>query len=79
MAAEELPQVLENDYELRILRIPSVYFYGLWLWRRDDAWLIPAAPAPAALRPNSAYREAELIDRLRDLAKERALARDREG
>lgn len=63
--AERLPQVARADYELRLLRIPAVYFVALWLHRGDDDILVPMGDPPAGLKPNEPYGEAAVIAALR--------------
>jgi hypothetical protein len=67
-AAEQLDEVRERDFELRLLRIPSVYFVALWL-RSDSADLIlPLAPAPAGLEAGRRYTPDEILSVLRPRA-----------
>jgi hypothetical protein len=69
-AAERLPQVASADYELRVLRIPAVYFVALWLHGANDDILIPMGDAPAGLKRNEPYSEAAVIDALRGPAEQ---------
>jgi len=69
-AAERLPQVARADYELRLLRIPAVYFVALWLHRADDDILIPMGDPPAGLKRNEPYGEAAVIEALRGPAEQ---------
>jgi hypothetical protein len=45
-AAQALPQVAAADYELRLLRIPALYFMALWLHSSATDLLVPLAPSP---------------------------------
>jgi hypothetical protein len=45
-AAQALPQVAGTDYELRVLRIPALYFMALWLHSTAADLLVPLAPSP---------------------------------
>jgi hypothetical protein len=69
-AAERLPQVASADYELRVLRIPAVYFVALWLHGANGDILIPMGDAPAGLKRNEPYSEAAVIDALRGPAEQ---------
>jgi len=60
-----------RDFELRLLRIPSLYLIALWLHADDTDGLIPIAPAPAGLRAGATITEAELTATLRPLAEQR--------
>ena len=64
-AAERLPQVVRDDYELRLLRIPAVYFVALWLHGAKDDILVPMGQPPGGLKANDPYTEAQVIDALR--------------
>jgi hypothetical protein len=77
LGAEGLPQVKEGDYELRILRAPSLVLLAVWLHGVDDL-LLPVAPAPTKLREKVAYTEDELTKALRPLALLRMEVSDRE-
>jgi hypothetical protein len=65
-AAERLPQVEKADYELRLLKVPSVYLVALWLHGADEDILVPLGQPPAGLKKNKAYTEAGVIRALRD-------------
>jgi hypothetical protein len=68
--AERIEEVRENDYELRLLRIPSLYVVALWLHSEDDLFvLIP--PTPRRLVPYSVHSAEQLINALHGLASER--------
>lgn len=45
-AAQALPQVAAADFELRLLRIPALYFMALWLHSPTTDLLMPMAPSP---------------------------------
>ena len=64
-AAERLPQVDREDYELRLLKIPAVYFVALWLHGARGDILMPMGNPPGGLKPNEPYSEAQVIDALR--------------
>jgi hypothetical protein len=64
-AAERLPQVARADYELRLLKIPAVYFVALWLHGAKADILMPMGQPPGGLKANEPYTEAQVIDALR--------------
>lgn len=70
---ESWPAVAEGDYELRLLRLPAVYFMALWL--KDDAGdrdlIVPLEPAPAGIEAGRGYDAAELFGELRERARSR--------
>jgi hypothetical protein len=72
LVAHDLDAVKKRDYELRVLTIPSLYTFALWLRRDDDDILIPMSPAPSGLTANQPYDEATFTDGLRPLAEKRA-------
>ena len=59
-AAERLPQVAREDYELRLLKIPAVYFVSLWLHGAKDDILIPMGDPPGGLARRRDRRHARL-------------------
>ena len=67
-AAERLPQVARQEYELRLLKIPAVYFVALWLHAANDDILIPMGQPPGGLKRNEPYTEAAVVAALRDSA-----------
>ncbi|HXH39920.1 MAG TPA: hypothetical protein VNN08_14920 [Thermoanaerobaculia bacterium] len=69
--AEEQVRNAPRDFEVRLLRIPSLYLIALWLHASDTDGLIPIAPAPAGLVAGVAITEAELAATLRPLAEQR--------
>ncbi|MEA2414921.1 MAG: hypothetical protein QOI58_1578 [Thermoanaerobaculia bacterium] len=67
--AEGLPPVIERDYEVRILRIPTVFLYCVWLHSEGhDDLLLPCKPAPTPLVENNVLEPATIAAALRDLA-----------
>ncbi|HJQ40785.1 MAG TPA: hypothetical protein VKB93_26910 [Thermoanaerobaculia bacterium] len=62
---------LEGDYELRVLTIPSLYLFALWLHGENDV-VIPMDPAPTGLNANEPYNEVRLTEALRPLAERRS-------
>jgi hypothetical protein len=70
---EAWPAVVEGDYELRVLRLPALYFMGLWLKDEsgDDDLVVPLDPAPAGIEAGRGYDEKELLGALRERARSR--------
>jgi hypothetical protein len=66
-AAEKFPTVAKSDYELRLLKVPSVYLVALWLHGDDDI-LVPMASPPGGLKKNRAYSEGQVIKALSEIA-----------
>lgn len=59
--------------ETRILQIPGIYVFALWLKaiQNDDDLLIPMKPAPVALRARNAYARSEFESIVKPLAEAR--------
>jgi hypothetical protein len=70
--AEEDPD-LDDDYEIRVLRIPALYVMALWLKneRGGADVVIPLDPAPAPLEAERKYAPAELLSALAESARAR--------
>lgn len=64
-AAERLPQVARDDYELRLLKISAVYFVALWLHGAKDDILVPMGQPPGGLKANEPYTETQVLEALR--------------
>jgi hypothetical protein len=71
--AESLPAVAINDYELRLLDIPSLYVVCLWLHGNEDQ-LIPLPPSSHGLAPYKSYSDGEIAAALKGPATERLQA-----
>jgi hypothetical protein len=76
----------DNDFELRAMHIPALYFLALWLQPagKDDseaATLIPVSPAPAGIEANRPYAVLELFEILSQRARDLPIlaADDRSG
>jgi hypothetical protein len=69
--AEEHPELADGDYEIRLLRIPALYFTGLWLKSDQDGTdrVIPLDPAPADIEPGDIHAPAELLATLAEHAR----------
>ena len=59
---EQDTAVRANDYELRLLKIPSMHLVAVWLHhsQREDL-VFPIAPTPAAVAAHRRYTESELL------------------
>lgn len=68
--AENLPEVQGNEFELRLLDIPSLYVVSLWLHGEEDR-LLPLPPTNRALEPYRMYSGGEMAAALRGPAIER--------
>jgi hypothetical protein len=71
--AEADPDLSDRDYELRLLRIPALYFVALWLKddHNGDDVLIPLDPAPAPFEAGRKYRPDDVLAELASMARER--------
>jgi hypothetical protein len=71
--AEADPELANHDYEVRVLRIPALYFMGLWLKNEQGEAdvLIPLDPAPAPLEAGRKYTPTEALSALAEPARER--------
>lgn len=73
-AAEHLGFVARDDFEVRVLRVPALSLNALWLAGDRDTVedaLVPLSPTPAEILPGAPTRAAELLDKLRPLARRR--------
>ena len=73
--AEADPQLDDADYEVRLLRIPALYFTALWLKSEDGRTadvVIPLNPAPAPFEPGRKYAPAEIRYPLAEAARAHA-------
>jgi hypothetical protein len=79
--AEDDPDLSEGDYEIRLLRIPALYFVALWLRdeRGHDDVLVPLDPVPAPFEPGRSYRPDEVLSELAASARSRLEFDDVEG
>ena len=70
--AEEDPELADGDYEVRVLRIPALYFMGIWLKNEQGGQadvVIPLEPAPAGLVAGRSYAPGELLEILAERAR----------
>jgi hypothetical protein len=72
-AAERNPRFADGEYEVRVLRIPALYFMALWLKdeRGSSDVVIPLAPAPAPLEPGQPYTPEDVLSQLAPSARQR--------
>lgn len=71
LQAESLNEVIKNDYEARILRIPALYVMALWLHNKNDDILIPMPPTNEYLIAKKTYSRKEFFDTLNSAAQSR--------
>ena len=64
-AAEKLPQIKKQDYEVRSLGIAPLNFMAVWLHGRSDDIIIPLPPTFGRFNENQPYSESQVIKVLR--------------
>lgn len=72
--AEEDPELADGDYEVRVLRIPALYFMGIWLKNEQGGQadvVIPLEPAPPPLDSGRKYTPEEILSTLAEPARTR--------
>jgi hypothetical protein len=74
--AGKVDQVKANDFELRVFRIPELYFLAVWLHSADEDLLLPVRPFTKSLWDGDAFTEKQVVEALRPLAKIRAATPD---
>jgi len=76
--AEEDPELAKDNYEVRVLRIPALYFMALWLKHEQGGAdvLIPLDPTPVPLEAGRKYASAEILSELAELARTRLASDD---
>jgi hypothetical protein len=69
--ADQDPDLANDDYEIRVLRVPALYFMALWLKpdRGGDDLMIPLEPAPAPFDRQRKYAPDEILAALREAAR----------
>ncbi|MGZ8709867.1 MAG: hypothetical protein ACXW5U_13415 [Thermoanaerobaculia bacterium] len=77
--AERLREVQTSRYEIRILRVPSLWLDAVWLALQGRDLLIPIHDPPSPLKTDRTYGEQELVKALRPLAEQRAVMSDEES
>ena len=68
--------VQKGNYEMRLLRIPSLYFAALWLHASTDDLIFPIAPTPNELASQRIYTAAEILPNLMSAANAKRAAYD---
>lgn len=58
---KSLPDVETGDYELRLLKLNSLYLWAIWLVGERQL-IIPLDPAPGFVRAGQSYTEADLLN-----------------
>ncbi len=69
--AEQLPQIKEQDYELRRLDCPSVLFVAVWLHGKSDDIIIPLPDRGNRWHAYQPYSESEMIKLLQPEAEKK--------
>lgn len=71
--AEQDPATAEGNYEVRVLRVPALYFMALWLSgdSGEPDLVIPMDPAPEPFSPGERVSPDELMAHLAELARRR--------
>lgn len=77
IAAEKLDDVQRGEFELRLLRIPSVYLVAVWLHGDGTDLLLPLAPAPVGLEAGRVYGPQEVLEAIKSRAETAAALDDR--
>ena len=72
--AEQLPQIKEQDYELRRLDCPSILFVAVWLHGKSDDILIPLPPTGGRWNAYQLYSESQMIEWLQPESEKRLKA-----
>jgi hypothetical protein len=67
-SAESSGVVRDGDYEMRFLRVASLYFDAVWLHSATGNILIPICKGITGLRSGQAYSEGDVIKILQPLA-----------
>jgi len=57
----------QDDFELRLLAIPSLYLIALWLYGKTSVFVV-LPPAPKIFEPYGIYSASDLVDQLREPA-----------
>ena len=72
-SAEQDPRLAGGDYEVRLLRIPALYFMALWLKdnRGDGDVLIPLVPIPPPFDAGHTYPPGDVLSELAAEARKR--------
>lgn len=68
---EDLDEVKQRDFELRLLKVVALYTVALWL-QGDDDILVPMAQCHPALESGGRYSGVEFVERLREPAQQQA-------
>jgi hypothetical protein len=76
--AAKVENVRMSNYELRLLRVPELYLFTVWLHGEKDDILLPIRPFNRALEEldRETFSERQVVDALRPIAEVRAATRD---
>jgi hypothetical protein len=78
-ASREMPEVADDDLEVRLLTVPGLGLTALWLHGDTRDLLVPIAPAPDGVETGRQHDARELLASLTDQARERVeIGRDDE-
>jgi hypothetical protein len=58
-------RVQKQDYELRFLDAPAVYFISVWLHSKSDDIIVPLPPTYGEIEAYHLYNESDIIDLLK--------------
>ena len=70
-ASREMPEVADEDVEVRLLTVPGLNLTALWLHGDTRDLLVPIAPAPAGVEAGRQHDARELLESLTEQARER--------
>jgi hypothetical protein len=62
--AESLPEVINDNFEARFLKIPAVGFTAIWLYRNGQNLIVPVTGGGDALVPRHVFTELETTQAL---------------
>jgi hypothetical protein len=74
--AEELKEVRDADFELRLLEVPGLSIAALWLHAEGQDLLMPIPPVRRGMKPYRVYTEEELLRLVGGAAVKRLQIRD---
>jgi hypothetical protein len=69
--AEQLPQIKEQDYEVRRLDCASILFVAVWLHGKSDDIIIPLGATFGRWNALQPYSESQMIKLLKPEAKKK--------
>jgi hypothetical protein len=69
--AQQLPQIQKQDYELRRLECPCIFFVAVWLHGKSDDIIIPLGSTFGTWQAYQPYSEKQMIALLKPAAEKR--------